>query len=147
MSYQNHTFLIRTAPARSAHAGTVCAEIRCPGNLKAKQVLRELGVDYTQLETWVHPVKGWKLLRFTASLESYLMLHEACTAPDEQYHAETQEHLATMALAAKAEALSPKSVKELKNLAKQHGIKVIKGMKKADLLLALMQDRSVALVA
>ena len=134
--YDNHTFVLRVAPNASEFRGQVCAEIRCPGSMKAKQPLRELGISYTQLETWVHPQLGWKLLRFTASPESLLRLHEACVSPNlPAIDDETQRHLCEFVTAHTAD-LSSKSVRELRKLAQELGIKASK-MKKADLIAAI----------
>ena len=137
-SFENHTFLIRTAPPQSRYAGEVCAEIRCPGDLKALDAVRQADVTISELERWVHPVKGWKLLRFTASPADLLKLHEVCNAPDiERLDIETQSHLATMSLSLASEALTSQSVKELRALAKSVGIAGVSRMKKIDLLAAL----------
>lgn len=133
--YDNHTFVLRTAPNQSEFRGQVCAEIRCPGSFKAKQPLRELGISYTQLETWVHPQLGWKLLRFTAAPADLLRLHEACQSPNkEAVDSETQTHLIEFVSAPTAD-LSDKGVRELRKLAK--GIKGASKMKKADLIAAI----------
>ena len=138
LSFENHTFLIRTAPPQSRYAGEVCAEIRCPGNLKALDAVRQAGVTISELERWVHPVKGWKLLRFTANPADLLKLHEICNAPDiERLDVETQSHLATMSLSIAVEALTSQSVRELRALAVGVGIPGVSRMKKVELLVAL----------
>lgn len=137
-SFENHTFLIRVAPPQSRYAGEVCAEIRCPVDEKVFAAINAAGVTISELERWVHPVKGWKLLRFTASPSDLLKLHEVCNAPDiESLDIETQSHLATMSLSLAAEALTFQSLKELKALAQSLGIAGVSRMKKVELLVAL----------
>lgn len=132
--YDNHTFVLRTAPNASEFRGQVCAEVRCPGGQFAKQPLRELGISYTQLETWVHPQLGWKLLRFTASPADLLRLHEACQSPNlPAIDNETQAHLIEFVTAPTAD-LSAKNVKQLAKIAKELGIKGASKLRKADLL-------------
>lgn len=136
--YDNHTFLIRVAPNQSKFRGEICAEIRCPGGLKALDAVRAAGVTITELERWVHPQLGWKLLRFTASASDLLKLHEVCNAPNiEHLDIETQSHLAQMSLSLASEALTSKNVKALRKLAKSVGIAGVSQLKKADLLAAL----------
>lgn len=135
--YDNHTLVLRVAPNASEFRGQVCAEIRCPGGLKAKQPLRELGISYTQLETWVHPQLGWKLLRFTASPADLLKLHEACLSPNlPAVDDETQRHLCEFVSVPTAD-LSAKGVRELRALAQKLGIKGAAKLKKADLIAAI----------
>ena len=135
--YDDHTFVLRVAPNASEFRGQVCAEIRCPGSMKAKQPLRELGIRYTQLETWVHPQLGWKLLRFTASPADLLKLHEACLSPNlPAIDDETQRHLCEFVTAPTAD-LSAKGVRELRKLAQDLGIKGAAKLKKADLIAAI----------
>ena len=135
--YDNHTFVLRTAPNASEFRGQVCAEVRCPGSMKAKQPLRELGIPYSQLETWVHPVLGWKLLRFTASPADLLKLHEACQSPNlPAIDDETQCHLCEFVSVPTAD-LSAKGVRELRKLAQDLGIKGAAKLKKADLIAAI----------
>ena len=135
--YDNHTFVLRTAPNASEFRGQVCAEVRCPGSMKAKQPLRELGISYSQLETWVHPQLGWKLLRFTANPADLLRLHEACVSPNlPAIDDETQRHLCEFVTAPTAD-LSAKGVRELRKLAQDLGIKGAAKLKKADLIAAI----------
>ena len=135
--YDNHTFVLRTAPNASEFRGKVCAEVRCPGSMKAKQPLRELGISYSQLETWVHPILGWKLLRFTASPADLLRLHEACVSPNlPAIDDETQRHLCEFVTAPTAD-WSDKNVKQLAAIAKKLGIKGASKMKKAALIKAI----------
>lgn len=132
--YDQHTFVLRVAPNTSEFRGQVCAEIRCPGSMKAKQPLREMGISYTQLETWVHPQLGWKLLRFTASPADLLRLHEACQSPNkEAVDEETQRHLIEFAMTAPVN-LSDKGIRELRKIGSRLSIKGASKMKKADLL-------------
>ena len=135
--YDDHTFVLRSAPNASEFRGQVCAEIRCPGSMKAKQPLRELGINYSQLETWVHPILGWKLLRFTASPADLLRLHEACLSPNlSAVDDETQRHLCEFVSVPTAD-LSAKNVRELRKLAQDLGITGVSKMKKADLIAAI----------
>lgn len=135
--YDNHTFVLRAAPNASEFRGQVCAEVRCPGSMKAKQPLRELNISYTQLETYVHPYLGWKLLRFTASPADLLRLHEACVSPNlPAVDDETQRHLCEFVSVPTAD-LSAKGVRELRKLAQDRGIKGAAKLKKADLIAAI----------
>lgn len=135
--YDDHTFVLRVAPNASEFRGKVCAEIRCPGSMKAKQPLRELGISYTQLETWVHPQLGWKLLRFTAAPADLLRLHEACQSPNlPAVDDETQRHLCESVTNPTAD-LSAKGVRELRTLAQELGLKNTAKLKKADLIAAI----------
>jgi|GEM_PF-5213046 len=135
--YDDHTFVLRVAPNASEFRGKVCAEVRCPGSMKAKQPLRELNISYTQLETWVHPQLGWKLLRFTASPADLLRLHEACVSPNlPAVDDETQRHLCEFVTVPTAD-LSAKGVRELRKLAQELGIKGAAKLKKTDLIAAI----------
>ena len=102
LSFPDHTFLMRKAPISSAcfGDGNVYGEVRCAGNLSAMSVLRILEIPYRVVETWQHPIKGWKLLRFTVTNPSDLLrIHESCGAPDiENRDMETQDWLAAIAV-------------------------------------------------
>ena len=102
LSFPDHTFLMRKAPISSAcfGDGNVYGEVRCAGNLSAMSVLRILEIPYQVVETWQHPIKGWKLLRFTVTNPSDLLrIHESCGAPDiENRDIETQDWLAAIAV-------------------------------------------------
>ena len=101
VEFPSHTFVMRKAPASSAcfGDGNVYAEVRCPGSLRAMTPLRVLEIEYTLVETWIHPIKGWRLLRFVATNPADLLkLHEACgnpTIPNRDI--ETQEWLQAIA--------------------------------------------------
>lgn len=143
--YPDHTFVVRVAPAQSAYAGQVCCELRCPGNLKVMQPLKDMGIDYARVEWWQHPVKGWKLYRFSAPIADLLKLHEACAQPDiDAINQETHRHLAEMSIDIAAQHIDSYTVKQLRDLAKQAGITNVSRMKKADLLAALTMPVAVA---
>ena len=121
ITFADHTFLMRKAPKASVcfGDGNVYAEVRCAGNLSAMSVLRILEIPYTVVETWQHPIKGWKLLRFTVTNPSDLLrIHESCGAPDiENRDIETQDWLAAIAV----EKLTRNDLVTLAKLAKIPG--------------------------
>lgn len=100
------TFLLREAPAKSAFAGTLCAELRATSrSQKILQSLADLGLWHPTeecavnvIETWSSATKNYKILRFTASPEVYRQLHELCSPGDEDFAKVTDRHMAALSV-------------------------------------------------
>jgi hypothetical protein len=107
------TFLLREAPAKSAFAGTFCAELRATSrNQKILKSLAELGLWHPTeecainvIETWSNTQKNYKILRFTASPEVYRQLHELCSPGDEDFARVTDRHMAALSVPVAIESL------------------------------------------
>lgn len=101
------TFALREAPSRSKWAGQVMAEVRATSpEIKLLQAMSNLGLwhpteecQINVMEMYKHPIKQYKILRFTASPEVYRQLHELCSPPtDETIARLTNSHLARLSV-------------------------------------------------
>lgn len=149
-TFPAHTFVMRKAPKSSACFGddNVYSEIRCPGNLSAMSVLRLMEIPYTVIETWQHPERKWKLLRFVAHNPADLLkLHEACGNPTiPSRDLETQEWLQAIAFPTPVAAAKSPTRDELVTLAKIAKIPGRSRMTK-DQLIEALRNASVPIAA
>ena len=112
------TFLLREAPAKSAFAGQLCAELRATSrSVKILRILSGLGLWHPTddcavnvLEKWSSGQKDYKILRFTSTPEVYRQLHELCSEGENvPGHADfatvTNRHLAAMSIPTAIETL------------------------------------------
>jgi hypothetical protein len=108
------TFALREAPSRSRWAGQLMAEVRATSpEIKLLKAMLGLGLWHPTdecainvMETYRHPVKLYKILRFTASPEVYRQLHELCSPPTEEDIARlTDSHIARLSVPTAIEAL------------------------------------------
>ena len=108
------TFIYRSAPARSIHAGQVMAELRTTSlNVHILSMLQGLGLwhptalcDINVTERYVDRTKQYKILRFTASPETLRLLHKLCSpATREDIALETEARMAMLSINTATEAL------------------------------------------
>jgi hypothetical protein len=119
------TFLLRHAPKRSAYAGHLCAELRATS--RHQKILKTLfdmelwhpteECEINVLETWRSPNNTYRILRFTASVEVYRLLHSVCSPGDEDFARITDAHLAELSIPVAIEELVKHSKTELKGMA------------------------------
>jgi hypothetical protein len=120
------TFLLRHAPKRSAYAGNLCAELRATSRQqKILKTLFEMELwhpteecEINVLETWRNPNNTYRILRFTASVEVYRLLHSVCSPGDEDFARVTDAHLAELSIPVAIEELVEQNSKnQLKGMA------------------------------